>query len=65
MRQVFKDRDGRRLGWSERAGTRTTGYDADGRIVGWYEIGRNEIRDRDGRLFGNGDLLAALITSSR
>ncbi len=64
MRQVFKNRDGRMLGWSDRAGARTTGRDQNGRMVGWYDIVRNETRDQDGRLVGHGDLLAALISSA-
>jgi YD repeat-containing protein len=61
MRQTYKDRDGRLLGWTDQAGARTTGRDRDGRLVGWYDIVRNETRDQNGRLIGHGNLLSALI----
>ena len=61
MRQVYKDRDGRLLGWTDCAGARTTGRDRDGRLLGWYDVVRNETRDASGRLIGRGDLLARLF----
>ena len=64
MRQVFKNRDGRLLGWADRSGARTTVRDQNGRLVGWYDIERNETRNRDGMLVGHGDILAALILAA-
>lgn len=64
MRQMYRDRNGLLLGWSDRAGGRITGRNRNGRLVGWYEIARDETRDRDGRFVGHGDLLAALIASA-
>lgn len=61
LRQHYRDRSGRLLGWCERSGNRIHGRDRTGYLLGWYDIARNETRDRAGRLIGRGDMLAALI----
>ena len=61
MRQEYRDRAGRLIGWTEHRGLRIEGRARTGTLVGWYDGHYNETRDRAGRLVGSGDILAALI----
>jgi len=60
-REELRDGAGRLLGWRQRSGVRIEGYDAGGRLRGWYEPKANETHDAGGRLIGRYDLLTALI----
>lgn len=64
MRQEYRDRAGRLIGWREDRSGRIDGRDRTGYLVGWYDPRRDETRDRAGRLVGAGDVLAALIWSA-
>lgn len=61
MRQEYRDRAGRLIGWREHRLSRVEGRDQAGFLVGWYDPNRNETRDRAGRLIGQGDMLASLF----
>jgi len=61
MRQEFRDRAGKLLGWREQSGRRIMGRNQAGALVGWYDTVANETRDQAGRLVGRGDMLATLI----
>jgi hypothetical protein len=37
------------------------GRDGAGRLVGWFDLARNETRDANGRLIARGDLLSSLF----
>lgn len=61
MRQEYRDRAGKLLGWREQSGRRIMGRSHTGALVGWYDTVTNETRDQAGRLVGRGDMLAGLI----
>ena len=60
-RRELRDGTGRLLGWTEKSGTRIEGYDAGGRLKGWYEPRVNETHDAGGRLVARYDMLVAMI----
>jgi hypothetical protein len=62
-RQYLRDRHGLIIGSREERGDRILGFDATGRIVGWYLLSDGRTRDADGMIVGTGDLLSSLITS--
>ncbi len=60
MKQVLKDRAGRKLGEIRDEGNRQVIYDKSGRKLGYFD-GKNTF-DRAGRKIGQGNLLTTLIT---
>jgi len=65
VRQEYRDRMGKLLGWRIQLGRRILGHIHTGAQVGWYDTVMNETRDQAGRLVGRGDMLAALIVTMR
>lgn len=62
MRQYLRNSNGRLIGWREDGMVgRINGRDDAGRLVGWFDIARDETRDSCGRFIGRGDLLSALV----
>jgi hypothetical protein len=63
-RQELKDRDNRYLGYMDQIWPgRLEGCDKDNRFVGYYDTNLDETRDESNRLFGKGNMLAALIAA--
>jgi YD repeat-containing protein len=62
MREYLRDYAGRLVGWREDGPSqRINGRDSAGRLVGWFDSNRNETRDANGRLIGQGDLLSRMF----
>lgn len=61
----LRDRNGILLGTLHPVGRILQAKDRHGSIIGWYDPRTDQTRDRMGSIFGSGDLLAALIMSSR
>lgn len=61
MRQEYRDRTGKLLGWRIQSARRVCGHIHTGALIGWYDTVTNETRDQAGRLVGRGDMLATLI----
>jgi len=63
VRQEYRDRMGKLLGWRIQSGRRVLGHIHTGAQVGWYDTVTNETRDQTGKLIARGDMLAALIVT--
>lgn len=63
-KQYLRNRSGALVGWTDTNGSRTTARDRAGFLVGTYDQGPNQTRDRGGRLIGTGNLLASLIVTA-
>ena len=63
MRQEYRGRMGKLLGWRVQSGRRVLGHIHTGALVGWHDTVTNETRDQAGRLVGRGDMLATLIVT--
>ena len=57
--QELRDKSGRLLGKIETVGTRQTLRDSGGKLLGTFD--GVQTRDAQGRLVGNGNLLATLL----
>lgn len=65
MKQQLCDSNGRPIGTiTPTSNGRLEGRDANGRLKGTYDPKSDQTRDSNGRVVGNGNMLAAVITSS-
>ena len=61
MRQEYRDRAGRLIGYTQKSGSRVEARDPSGHLLATYDPSRNETRDPSGRLVGTGDRLSSFF----